>query len=301
MAEQTFENKSYTAHQDWLSSKFPEKEALIKRVNFYIHEKDTVLYWRHVRSFDFLKPLVNKRSSWLTVGDCFGSDAEFVASKGQEVVASDLDDTGLIIAKEIGFINEFTQQNAEKMSLQDNAFDYILCSEVYHHFPRPYMGMYEMLRVAKKAVIIKDSQDPITRMPLLLFVANLIDRLNPLNSAKLWKNRFSFEPVGNFVYKISRREMEKLAMGMGLPAIAIHGYNNPYALWMSAEKANSGSTKFTMHKVKLAVQNLLCRLTILPHDFLSVIVFKEAPDAATIRSLRDYGYDYVELPRNPYI
>lgn len=301
MAESSFEHTSYSAHQEWITSQFPEKKALLDRINFYINQKDTVLYWRHVKSFDFLKPVLTEKNSWLTVGDCFGSDAEFIASKGQEVIASDLDDTGLIAAKEIGFISSFTQQNAEKMSLADNAYDYILCSEVYHHFPRPYMAMYEMLRVAKKAVIIKDSQDPITRMPLLLFMANIIDRLNPLNSWKLWRNRFSFEPVGNFVYKISRREMEKFAMGLNLPAIAICGYNNPYALWMSEEKAINSSLKFNLHKFKLWIKNILTCLSILPHDFLGVIIFKEIPDASTIQELKQFGYDFIRLPKNPYI
>lgn len=301
MTDQSFENKSYSAHQDWLSSSFPEKQALLNKIGFYINKKDTVLYWRHTRSFDFLSPLFKQQNKWLTVGDCFGSDSVFIASKNQLVLPTDLDDVGLKAAQEIGFIKDFATQNAEKMNLADNAYDYILCSEVYHHFPRPYMAMYEMIRVAKKAVILKDSQDPISRMPLLLFVANIIDRLNPLNSWKLWKNRFSFEPVGNFVYKLSRREIEKFAMGLNLPAIAIYGYNNPYKAWMEHEKIAGFSMKFTMHKLKLWFQNTLTCLSILPHDFLGVIIFKETPDANTIKELKDFGYAYIQLPKNPYI
>jgi hypothetical protein len=43
--------------------------------------------------------------------------------------------------------------------------------------------------------------------------------LHPLSSRKL-KNRFSFGIVGNYVYKVSLREFEKLAMGMGLSVVA---------------------------------------------------------------------------------
>jgi gentisate 1,2-dioxygenase len=107
------------------------------------------------------------------------------------------------------------------------------------------MGVYEMLRVSKKAVILIEPQDPLTKMPLMLFLKNILDRFNPNLLQKYWKNRYSFEPVGNYVFKLSDRDMEKLAMGMNLPAIAFKGLNSSYYNPKTAnEKADDNSAAF---------------------------------------------------------
>ena len=62
-------------------------------------------------------------------------------------------------------------------------------------------------------------------MPLLLFLKNVLDLFNPFLINKIWKNRFSWEKVGNYVFKISDREVEKIAMGLGLPCIAFKEMN----------------------------------------------------------------------------
>lgn len=74
-----------------------------------------------------------------------------------------------------------------------------------HHFPRPYAALYEMIRVAREAIVIIEPQDPISKMPLLLSLVNICGKINPNFINKIWKNRFSFEPVGNYVYKVSER------------------------------------------------------------------------------------------------
>ena len=34
---------------------------------------------------------------------------------------------------------------------EDNSFDIVFTKESMHHWPRPYLGIYEMLRVAAKS------------------------------------------------------------------------------------------------------------------------------------------------------
>jgi ubiquinone/menaquinone biosynthesis C-methylase UbiE len=111
----------------------------------------------------------------------------------------------LKVSKELGLINEFNIENAEMLSMSDDQVDYILCKESYHHFPRPYAALYEMIRVAREAIVIIEPQDPISKMPLLLSLVNICGKINPNFINKIWKNRFSFEPVGNYVYKVSER------------------------------------------------------------------------------------------------
>lgn len=62
-------------------------------------------------------------------------------------------------------------------------------------------------------------------MPTLLYLTNLLGRINDRMINKIWENRFSHETVVNFVYKVSEREFEKFAAGLNLPMIAIKKLN----------------------------------------------------------------------------
>src|SRR5690606_39630720 len=66
-----------------------------------------------------------------------------------------------------------------------------------------------------KGIVMIEPQDPISRMPFLLFVLNTFSSYK-LVVDRIWKNRFSYEAVGNFVYKTSEREFEKFAAGLNL-------------------------------------------------------------------------------------
>jgi ubiquinone/menaquinone biosynthesis C-methylase UbiE len=46
--------------------------------------------------------------------------------------------------------------NAEQMDLPDASYDLVLCQDGLHHLPRPVLGCTEMLRVARRAVIINE-------------------------------------------------------------------------------------------------------------------------------------------------
>ncbi len=50
---------------------------------------------------------------------------------------------------ELGFIGEYSAQNAESLSFASNSFDYVFCKDAMHHCPRPVIALYEMLRVAR--------------------------------------------------------------------------------------------------------------------------------------------------------
>ena len=50
-----------------------------------------------------------------------------------------------------------------------------------------------------------------------------------------------YEEVGNFGYAISEREMEKVALGLGLPAVAFKGLNDRYEKGVEFERADPAS------------------------------------------------------------
>lgn len=161
--------------------------------------------------------------------------------------------------------------------------------------------MYEMIRVAKHGVLVIEPQDPVIKMPLLLMLSNLLNR-NAHFLNKLWNNRFSFEPVGNFVYKVSEREFEKLAAGLGLPIIGFKKINPNY--WFKGADLVSTerySKKFFFIRLKKFILDVLVRIKTMPSQVLATVIFKQLPDEFTIALLKKNGYHLVYIPQNPYL
>ncbi len=304
ISKKTFEETSYLSHESWFAKQYPDQEKRLNTIRKWQKsiENNTIDYWLHERLFELANPLINAGESWLTVGDGYGFDANYFKRKGCTVMATDIGGAFLPLVKDLHLIDNFSVENVEKLTFEDNSFDYVFCKEAYHHFPRAYLGVYEMIRVAKKAIILTEPQDPLTKMPLMLAVKNILDRFDPTILQKYWKNRYSFEEVGNYVFKLSDREMEKIAMGMNLPAIAFKGINNSY--WkagLDTEIANNSSAAFRKIQSKLRRDNLLCKLGVLPYQVLSAVIFKTLPTHETIAKLKNEGYLYYEFPKNPYL
>lgn len=300
----TFETVSSKSHASWYDKVYNDLDKRFQILdNWEIQKKEnTITYWIHKRMFSLTDALAQAQTSWLTIGDGYGFDANYLKERGCKVTASDIAATFLPTSKEKGLIDEYSIENVEHISFADNSFDYCMCKEAYHHFPRPMVGVYEMLRVAKKGVILIEPLDPISRLPLLLFIKNILDRFDNKLLQKLWPNRYSFETVGNYVYKISEREIEKLAMGINLPAVAFKGINNNFYNPKSAnQKANNSSSSFKKIIFKLRIQNFLMNASLMPAQLLSAIIFKEMPTLDTIAKLKKEGYNFYELPKNPYL
>lgn len=168
--------KSYDLHNQWYNKHFPtnsSKTALYEK--YRSAGKNNIAHWLQQIFFNCLDPLLKAQAqSWLTVGDAYGFDAQYIAASGNRSLATDLNTDLLAVALQQGVIEAYAAENAEKLSFEDNHFDYVLCKESYHHFPRPYAAMYEMIRVARKGVVVIEPQDPVVRMPLLLLLRNLL-------------------------------------------------------------------------------------------------------------------------------
>jgi len=147
-----FHQESYDRHGEWYNKHFPTRES---KVSYYNKVKyagnGSISYWLQQIFFQCLQPLLKiEDQRWLTIGDAYGFDAQYILSKGSNALATDLKSDFLEVALQEGIIQEYAAENAESLSFTDKQFDYVLCKESYHHFPRPYAAMYEMIRVAKK-------------------------------------------------------------------------------------------------------------------------------------------------------
>ena len=297
-----YHHESYKKHEEWYNKHFPSEEAkvaVLKSIN-----QGTINNWLQSIFFSCIDPLLKAGElSWLTIGDAYGFDANYILNAGtKNVEASDLNDDFLKIAKENNIIDRHSAQNAENLAFRDNTFDYVLCKETYHHFPRPYAALYEMIRVAKKGMVIIEPQDPIIKMPSLLAMLNIVNKFNPALMKKIWKNQISYEPVGNFIYKVSEREFIKFAAGLNLPAVAFKQINPHFYSEKTANlKASNTEKGFRKIKFRKNIADWLVKLTIIPGQVLSTIVFKEFPDAELTHTLEKSGYRIVTIPKNPYL
>lgn len=291
---------SYRAHENNLNRKIVEKDERL----MHIKNKNCISYQIIKRTLDNLEPFLKSSDEWLTIGDYNGLEANYLIENGQRAVASNITDIFLQEAKKDKLIKDFKIINAEDIDYPDDNFDYVFCKEAFHHFPKAYIGLYEMIRCSKKAAIIIEPIDIIAKMPLLLFIKNILDRINPMLINKIWRNRFSFEIVGNYVFKISEREIEKIAMGIGLKTIAFKRIN--LILNLRLKKSITSETPINSNawnkvKRRIRLKNFLSFLKIVPYNHLISVLFKSEPSTEVRKNMKKMGYVIIDLPENPYI
>lgn len=258
-------------------------------------------HWLHTRIRSSVKPFVEDdlESSWLTVGDGrYGADAHYLISLGaKRVHASDMHDRLLRIGGESGFISEYSAQNAERLTFADDSFDYVYCKEAFHHFPRPYIALYEMFRVARKAVILTEPRDEVVHRARCKSLAK-----SALGRAE---KGHSFEPVGNYVYTVSERELEKFLLGMHLRHIAFHGCNTFYLEGVEFVPCSGGSARDrrvrATLKAAIAGMDALEKVGLHSSSLLSAALFKREPSEALRARITGASWTLKELPRNPYL
>lgn len=296
----SFQEKSYQQHSEHFNEYSPggKKEAHAKTW----FEKDTVDAWRHQRMYQVLDPILiaDPGAKWLTVGDGrYGKDAKYILEKGCDALASNISDVLLKEAKDLGYISEYKKENAESLSFQDSEFDYVFCKESYHHFPRPMIALYEMLRVASKGVLLIEPNDACinNKFSEILF-RNLKNIIKLLLRRKI---DIPFEESGNFIFSISRREIEKVALGLNYKIIAFKGINDRYFAGVEYEKLSEKGPLQKKVRVLINIANFLCKLGFMDYGILAAIIFKKEPSKELVQQLTKEGYDIIHLPDNPYI
>lgn len=310
---------SYDLHEknSWNSQGESDREQKIAAWK----RRDTADYWRHQRKYSNLLPLIKNdaKATWLTVGDGrYGSDARFLEENNIDVLATDISIEILQEAKEIGYIKKYEKANAEKLHFSDNSFDYVLCKESYHHFPRPMVALAEMLRVAKKAVLLIEPQDQdiITRERIRKYPPkDLLWRafVNYVRVTFLGKpsiavigevNREDFAPayeeIGNYVYEISKPELLKVCYGQNFDAIAFKEMNDHYIKGGEYELANESSSLFITLKNEIDAMNSACEKGMQNYDYLIAFLFKKMPENNLIEDLKKAGFEFKKLTKNPH-
>jgi len=159
-------------------------------------------YFRRI-PFQKLKHILSKEkidlnNKFLHVASCgTGIDIYYlnkILKKNIKYFATDYSEVAIIKIKKI-FPDILSQvEDNEKLSFADNYFDFSFIANSLHHLPRPIMGLYELLRVSKEGVIVIEPNDCL-----------LIDLSKKIKIAQ------EYEISGNYVYRFSKRDVDKLS------------------------------------------------------------------------------------------
>jgi ubiquinone/menaquinone biosynthesis C-methylase UbiE len=293
-----FQDASYAAHVRDCAEDAENSDR--KEIFDSWFDTTTADAWRHARGYeiaDYLGGVPGEK--WLTVGDGrFGLDAIRLKDRGaSEVLPTNLDGSFLKIAKDRGLISDYGVENAERLSYADAPFDYAFCKEAYHHFPRPMIALYEMLRVTRKGVILFEPFD--RRYSPLRLLKRGIKKL--LGAAKGHIDFDQYEVSGNYIYSISERDIEKVALGINLPQIAFKTYNDAYVHGQELVPATFKSSAYRKMRFQILKRDILEFLGIEHPEMMAACLFHQPVTAEQRTKMKRNGWKIVDLPKNPYL
>lgn len=272
----------------------------------WMAQEDTLDRWRHDKIYNILKNIIDHDYSktWLTVADGrYGTDANALIRLGaNKVMCTDISDKLLKFGSDEGFINDFSAQNAEALTFESDSYDFVLCKEGYHHFPRPHIALHEMLRVAKVGVVLIEPNDHfLENRPINRFI-HIIKKILGRDANA---SGHGFEPVGNYVFSTSKREFEKVQLGMHRRFIAFKELNDYYETGFEFIPLNDkkGQHRGIIRKTKtlLYLRDLLSKLGLVSSSLLITILFKQNSNNSLRQSLIENNWEVKELPKNPYL
>jgi SAM-dependent methyltransferase len=291
-----FHDRSYLRHAAHFERDLSDPDRLAIGRSWF--DTTTTDYWRHARTYEAAAIFRSEHDSrWLTVGDGrYGLDAIRLRGLGfRNVLPTDISNTLLERSRREGRIDSYKIENAEALSFDDETFDYVFCKESYHHFPRPAVALYQMLRVARKAVILVEPND--------LSSTTLSRGKQVLKNLFLGRRHYdssSYEESGNFIYSISPREIEKVALGLNLPAVASKGLASSYIAGCEFEPATWRNATYRRIRLRCFMQDMLAVLALHNRPLLMSVIFKQSPLAAVVAAMSSSGWTFERLPRNPY-
>lgn len=310
------ENKSLAEVQkDYMNN------AALDTTRRAIHESwfnnNSVDFWRHCRMYNTISAIADEynQAQWVTIGDGrFGLDSIRLKKLFglKNILPTDIAENMLIESKNKKLIDNYSIENAEHLSFADNSFDIVFCKETFHHFPMPFMGLYEMIRVCKDAVVLIEPSEKI--------YTNDVSSKKYLRSAikLLWAKIFrkpflpylptkfnvehGYEDAGNYIYTLSIRELERLIHGMDLEGLAYKKFNDVYIKGCEFEEA------IPENKMLQQMQGELKKYEDLVNKYpqyyqpnmITAIIFKNKISKALKDKMMSDGFQFVSKLQNPY-
>jgi ubiquinone/menaquinone biosynthesis C-methylase UbiE len=261
-------------------------------------QRETVDAWQHERMLHFTAPIINTYpdARWLTIGDA-GADAWLLQNFGaKDVTASSISDARLTALKEMGYLNGIKVRalNAEKLALPDASFDVVLCRQAYHHIHKAPLAFYEFMRVSRVGFMLiepaESSRRPLNMLRTLAKV--LLRRRSPIFD--------SFEPAGNYIYRVSDRDIFRMLAAVQIPWFAIKGFNNFNSSWLGGQPRDALLSRFVF-RIAVDMQDVLSSCRLMSPGLCTVFVPTGPAAESAMKVLRAADFRIVPIPKNPWI
>jgi len=148
-----------------LKAKFSHND--LRRWDHHFTDDKLTRYVRDRRlnvGLNYLKSKYSTRDleNWkvlIICGSVGGEGVYFIKAGFKDVTLSDINQDYLGMAKILAPQLKTIFLNGEALELESDAYDLVVVQDGLHHLRRPSTGFTEMLRVAKKAVIVIDGYD----------------------------------------------------------------------------------------------------------------------------------------------
>ena len=171
------------------------------------------------------------------------------------------------------------------------------------------VALYEMLRVAKKAVILIEPQDRNILIPSRFRLRTLLVRgfqvLKNEGKRALGKEPFysygNYEEVGNYVYSISERELEKVSLGLNYEYLSFKEMNDFYISGVENEKKEENAPLFKQINKQIQKMDAQTKKGLTKASLLVAIIHKSSPTPSLLKGLEQAGFHNRKLPRNPHM
>ncbi|MDR2123928.1 MAG: class I SAM-dependent methyltransferase [Desulfovibrio sp.] len=257
--------------------------------------EQSIGYWRQKRLLAAVDPLLKffPGAQWLSLGDGrHALEARYINSRGSHGTPADVTDVVLRKDVEAGLIDGYRIERFEKLSAQDGSYDFVLAKDALHHCSRPWLGLHEMLRVAREGICFIEPCDHSFNHSVFSFPADM-----PADSTQGAWHGFE-EGVGNYIYSFKDRETAKFCMGMGLPFLACKGYTDYYEPALDAREATEGSEALETIRSILEYADRKCAVQEADYALIAFIILKHPPLTGLRALFSDNGFRSVDLPRN---
>lgn len=259
--------------------------------------------WGSALCLEELRPLLANvpQRRILTLGDGKGGkEARFCKELGHYAVATDLCTDVLAEAHARGLIDEYAAANVEALPFDDESFDYVVVKETLHHVQRPYLAVYEMLRVAREGIIIIEPHHS-ESVGLATFLKRTVRRLFARNAAGESVNwpRTGFEESGNYLFRFQPFKLAQCMIAMGYTSLA---YTYAHAAFEMGCAALRGAALESYIAKKRRQQAWRDRLRGKESRALLVFAaFKQGLDAGVKSRLVEAGFQIPKIRANPYL
>lgn len=125
------------------------------RLTRFLRDRRLRIVMDELRNSGFFQDPAWPELSVLVVCGGVGGEGSFLANEGfRFVTVSDFSRNSIDLAKQFDPRLDTLLLDAEKMTVPDESFDLVLVQDGLHHLRRPILGLTEMLRVARRAVVV---------------------------------------------------------------------------------------------------------------------------------------------------